>query len=201
MVESAHVLFELRRPENENDKLTQAQLELLAADRISNYRIIVILTDLQDSWKLLWLEKAPPSEETKGQLAHVCCTEVTAELAIGFLRHHLKVISKMLARGGFVVAPEDGDGDDGRDDDDSGNDKDQNKRRKIAGSSSKDRPTFAATTVANMRHLVAGRAELENSEEYQRAKEIEEDMTDKEFSERIIWNFYDRHRHRLELKS
>ena len=93
MIESSHIVFELKKPSNKENKIKQAKLELLSAGKRSSFDLITVLTDLNDSWTILWLEKM--ARTRKGNIARICCTEVTRNLAIGFLRYHLKIVAKM----------------------------------------------------------------------------------------------------------
>jgi len=48
------VLFELKKAVAEGD-VRQAQLELIASCKISQFRPVVVLTDLQEEWRTFWL--------------------------------------------------------------------------------------------------------------------------------------------------
>jgi hypothetical protein len=102
MIQSSHIVFELKKPENKENKIKQAKLELLSAGRRSTYDVIVVLTDLNDSWIILWLETT--RKTFKGKIATLCCTELTRNLAIGFLRYHLKIVAKLRRRNQSEVA-------------------------------------------------------------------------------------------------
>jgi 1,2-phenylacetyl-CoA epoxidase catalytic subunit len=93
MIQSSHIVFELKKPTIKENKIEQAKLQLLSAGRRSSYDLIMVLTDLNDSWTILWLEKM--ARTRRGKIARMCSTDVTRSLAIGFLRYHLKIVDKM----------------------------------------------------------------------------------------------------------
>ena len=68
-----------KKPENRDSKLKQAQIELLAADMKSGYSVIFVLTDLNDDWRVLWIEKAVSTANEK--YTRVCVTDVNREIS------------------------------------------------------------------------------------------------------------------------
>ena len=74
MIKSSHIVFELKKPTNKESKIKQAKLELFSAGRRSSFDLIMVLTDLNASWTILWLEKMARTRE--GNIARMCSTEV-----------------------------------------------------------------------------------------------------------------------------
>ncbi|KAJ3267686.1 hypothetical protein HDV01_004445 [Terramyces sp. JEL0728] len=87
---TCHVIIEVKKSIKSNN-FTQAKLELLCADSLSNFSVIVVLTDLKDDWHFFWLEN--PNKHDK-HTAILCSTKVNRDLAIGYLCYHLKWIAK-----------------------------------------------------------------------------------------------------------
>ena len=130
------VAFELFKPSNTDNKINQAVLELLICDRKSDFNVILILTDLNDLWTIFWIEKLDNDKDNK--IAKVCYAKVTRDVAVGFLRYHLKVCTKMLNNGSDIVDVENDE--DYEKDSDSGS----TKRQKFM---MKSRPTFNSSSV------------------------------------------------------
>jgi hypothetical protein len=103
MIQASHDLFELKKRTNTNTKTNQAILEILSAVKRSNFPVIMVVTDLNDFWKLFWIEEIP--KNPRRLLSRICSVEVSKNLAVGFLRYHLKLVAKMRAKDeiGFKV--------------------------------------------------------------------------------------------------
>jgi hypothetical protein len=94
MIHASHVIFELKKPANKSHKTNQAILELLSAGKRSSFPVIMVLTDLNDFWKIIWLEEVSLRNRQR-HIASICTVEVSRNLAIDVLRYHLKLIAKM----------------------------------------------------------------------------------------------------------
>ncbi|KAJ3308044.1 hypothetical protein HDV04_001937 [Boothiomyces sp. JEL0838] len=90
-LEACHVVIELKKTVKPKDFI-QAKLQLLCADNLSTYSVIVVLTDLKDDWYFYWIEE--PDKKNKKSTAILYSTMVTRDLAIGYLRYHLKWVAK-----------------------------------------------------------------------------------------------------------
>ncbi|KAJ3256915.1 hypothetical protein HK103_005033 [Boothiomyces macroporosus] len=138
---NCHVIFEVKKLIVDKN-VRQAKLELLCADYHSNYTVIVVLTDLMDKWKFFWLEK-PDTADNKTKTAYICGATVTRNLAIGYLRYHLKWVAKRRrkeeARIGLDFSDPFDDEDECKDDD---VEEQTKKKRKLT---TERRPTFLGT--------------------------------------------------------
>jgi hypothetical protein len=140
MIHACHVIFELKKPTNKNKKTNQAILEFLSAGKRSTFPVIMVLTDLNDFWKLLWLEEIAP-QNRQSHIARICIVEVSRNVAIGFLRYHLKLIAKMRGNDQTELSLDFKYDDEYQDDDEAPPKK---KQRFI----SKSRPTFMASSYS-----------------------------------------------------
>ncbi|ORY44102.1 hypothetical protein BCR33DRAFT_785343 [Rhizoclosmatium globosum] len=100
-VNNCHVLFELRKPSNKDMKLKQTELELLAADSISSYPVLAVVTDLMYSWKILWIQNR------SGRKVLCSSQNLDIDLAIGLIQGYLKAVQQMLDRCDFELQPVD----------------------------------------------------------------------------------------------
>jgi hypothetical protein len=139
ILHNAHIIFELRNPQNSKNKLKQTALKLMAVQPRSSFVVIAVLTDLVDSWHILWFEKSKDNEHERGSLV---TTKLNRGQAVGFLRYHLQILKLMrndhFTRVRFHYDP---DYDEGGDRDDS-----YKKRRLIE----RCRPTFKSADVMNL---------------------------------------------------
>jgi hypothetical protein len=167
MIGNSHVVFELKKLENaQKNNIIQAQLQLLALDRHSQYNVISVLTDLNDFWKISWIEKEPAN--LKGIIAQIYSYETDRSLAVGFLRYHLKIVLKMLKMHDRIVDPKHDEDEESRDDERMA----AKKQRMIL----KSRPTFKGDTV-------------KISRTFSSVDDPQMDMTSDEIAEKLIRNF------------
>jgi hypothetical protein len=134
MIIDCHVLFELKKPTNKDNKLKQAQLELIGAAMKSSYKVISVLSDLTDLWKIMWIEKT--INELKQKETHICFADVSRDMAIGFLRYHLKIATQRMKLEGESIVEQYDDADDNSDQ--------PRKRSKLIP---KSRPTFRSSLL------------------------------------------------------
>lgn len=189
IMEGAIVLFELFKPGSTQKKLKQAQLELLAADRKSNYCVITVLTDLNDKWIILWLRKNT-SKSIKDKFAFICHKSVGREYALGFLRYHLKVVEKMLAEKLFVIDIRFDDEDDDGSSDDRGDDDGLDRPKKRQRLLSICTPTFEATSIVSVRALISSDKNYDHLE-------MCAGISDDQLSFSLMRNFYERHNYEI----
>ncbi|ORY30469.1 hypothetical protein BCR33DRAFT_566419 [Rhizoclosmatium globosum] len=79
-VDTSHLLFVLRKPIDSDMKVTETELKLLAADVTSSYPVLAVVSDLNDSWKILWIQSKHDGRK------------VVSYVSISFTPHLLTVI-------------------------------------------------------------------------------------------------------------
>jgi hypothetical protein len=135
ILECAHIVFELKKPENQDRKQRQTEIELIAVQRRSNYSVVGVLSDLNDFWEIYWFE-------AENDTFKIMSAVLSRQSAIGFLRYHLGVLERMKDNGRFQAAYED----DPDFDQDPDEDLDQRKDR----IDKKSRPTYRSTKASTL---------------------------------------------------
>ncbi|KAJ3347716.1 hypothetical protein HDU83_001878 [Entophlyctis luteolus] len=115
-VDTCHLLFELRKPTNRDMKLKQTELELLAADSKSSYPVLAVVSDLIDSWKVLWIKRK------RGRKVICSSQYLGLDFAIEIINGYLWAVQNMLNRVDFEFDGSDFVGNDDPNDDEDNRD-------------------------------------------------------------------------------